>query len=257
MATHSQKSKTPATSTEKTTTNIPGAEKPATTKSSAPSLNAGEPPLDADTPPLDAYTDAPATPLDVYDEAPTGGRVPPQDLNAEKSLLGALLLSDASFPDVLELVRPADFYDQRHRQIYTAFVSLYDHHRPIDLLTVTSELKNNGTLKAVGDDAAVLRIPEGHVQLVSKDLLIEGIHFDMTYCPLKHLGYKAIAVNLSDIAAMNAKPLQVLVGIAVSNRYSLEAWRNSMPGCVFVATVTAWIWWAGIPLRALPVFASR
>ena len=71
---------------------------------------------------------------------PTGGRIPPQDLNAEKSLLGALLLSDASFPDVLELVRPADFYDQRHRQIYAAFVSLYDHHRPIDLLTVTSEL---------------------------------------------------------------------------------------------------------------------
>lgn len=150
MATRSQKSKTPATPTEKTTTNIPSAEKTATTKSSTPPLDAGESPLDVDTPPLDAYTDTPAVPLDTYDEAPTGGRVPPQDLNAEKSLLGALLLSDASFPDVLELVRPADFYDQRHRQIYTAFVSLYDHHRPIDLLTVTSELKNNGTLKAVG-----------------------------------------------------------------------------------------------------------
>ena len=149
-ATPTDKETTVATPADETTTNIPSAEKPATAKSSTPPLNAGEPPLDADTPPLDAYTDAPAVPLDTYDETPTGGRVPPQDLNAEKSLLGALLLSDASFPDVLELVRPADFYDQRHRQIYTAFVSLYDHHRPIDLLTVTSELKNNGTLKAVG-----------------------------------------------------------------------------------------------------------
>ena len=68
----------------------------------------------------------------------------------------------------------------------------------IDRLTQDLPIHNpQSTLKAVGDDAAVLRIPEGHVQLVSKDLLIEGIHFDMTYCPLKHLGYKAIAVNKS------------------------------------------------------------
>ena len=101
----------------------------------------------------------------------------------------------------------------------------------IDRLTQDLPIHNpQSTLKAVGDDAAVLRIPEGHVQLVSKDLLIEGIHFDMTYCPLKHLGYKAIAVNLSDIAAMNAKPLQVLVGIAVSNRYSLEALEELYAG---------------------------
>lgn len=94
----------------------------------------------------------------------------------------------------------------------------------IDRLTQDLPIHNpQCTLKAVGDDAAVLQVPPGHVQLVSKDLLIEGVHFDMTYCPLKHLGYKAIAVNLSDIAAMNAKPLQVLVGMAVSNRYSLEA----------------------------------
>lgn len=94
----------------------------------------------------------------------------------------------------------------------------------IDRLTQDLPIHNpQYTLKAAGDDAAVLQIPQGHVQLVSKDLLIEGVHFDMTYCPLKHLGYKAIAVNLSDIAAMNAKPLQVLIGIAVSNRYSLEA----------------------------------
>lgn len=94
----------------------------------------------------------------------------------------------------------------------------------IERITGTIEIHNpQSTLKGVGDDAAVLRTPQGQVQLVSKDLLMEGVHFDMTYCPLKHLGYKAIAVNLSDIAAMNAKPAQVLVGLAVSNRYSLEA----------------------------------
>lgn len=94
----------------------------------------------------------------------------------------------------------------------------------IDRLTLDLPIHHpQSTLKGVGDDAAVIRVPEGKVQLVSKDLLIEGVHFDMTYCPLKHLGYKAVAVNLSDMAAMNAKPMQVLVGIAVSNRYSLEA----------------------------------
>ena len=96
MATRSQKSKTPVTPA-KETTNAASTKKPAPAKSSTPPLDASESPLDADTPPLDAYTDAPAVPLGTYDETPTGGRVPPQDLNAEKSLLGALLLSDASF----------------------------------------------------------------------------------------------------------------------------------------------------------------
>ncbi|MCH5244451.1 MAG: thiamine-phosphate kinase [Lentimicrobiaceae bacterium] len=101
----------------------------------------------------------------------------------------------------------------------------------IDRLTESFSVHNpQSTLKGVGDDAAVLQMPQGQVQLVSKDLLMEGVHFDMTYCPLKHLGYKAIAVNLSDIAAMNAKPAQVLVGIAVSNRYSLEALEELYAG---------------------------
>lgn len=101
----------------------------------------------------------------------------------------------------------------------------------IDRLTGDLPIYNKKyTLKSVGDDAAVLRIPEGHVQVVSKDLLLEGVHFDMTYCPLRHLGYKAIAVNLSDVAAMNARPLQVLVGIAVSNRYSMEALEELYAG---------------------------
>lgn len=92
----------------------------------------------------------------------------------------------------------------------------------IDLLTKNIRLKNSSSLCGVGDDAAILDAA-GRVQVVTKDLLAEGVHFDLTYCPLKHLGYKAIAVNLSDIAAMNAKPEQVLVGIAVSSRFTVEA----------------------------------
>ena len=80
----------------------------------------------------------------------SGGRVPPQDLDAEKSLLGALLISDASFPEVLVDLRPSDFYDQRHADIYQAMISLYDHRRPIDLLTITAELKSRKTLKQIG-----------------------------------------------------------------------------------------------------------
>jgi len=92
----------------------------------------------------------------------------------------------------------------------------------IELLTKNIKLKNQSTILGVGDDAAILNV-QNRYQLVSKDLLMEGIHFDIRYYPLKHLGYKAIAVNLSDIAAMNAKPEQVLVGIAASSRYTVEA----------------------------------
>ena len=92
----------------------------------------------------------------------------------------------------------------------------------IDLLTKEIKLKNKSSIMGVGDDAAI--IDSGNrLQLVSTDLLVEGIHFDMHYTPLRHLGYKAIASNLSDIAAMNAKPEQVLVGIAVSSKYTVEA----------------------------------
>lgn len=78
------------------------------------------------------------------------------------------------------------------------------------------------TIHGIGDDAAVID-SEGHYTLVSSDLLLEGIHFDLGFHPLKHLGYKAVVVNLSDICAMNGKPAQVLVNIALSNRFSLEA----------------------------------
>ena len=78
------------------------------------------------------------------------------------------------------------------------------------------------TLKGIGDDAAVIDNGDGNVTLISKDMLLEGIHFDLHYTPLKHLGYKAIAVNVSDIAAMFGTAKQVLVGLAVSNVFSVE-----------------------------------
>jgi len=92
----------------------------------------------------------------------------------------------------------------------------------INHLTAGIKPFNSSTLKGVGDDAAVIDNGE-NVTLVSKDLLIEGVHFDLTYMPLKHLGYKAAAVNISDIVAMNGTATQMLVGISVSNRFSVEA----------------------------------
>lgn len=83
-------------------------------------------------------------------------------------------------------------------------------------------IKNESTIKGIGDDAAVLN-PNGKHQVVTTDLLLEGIHFDLTYCPLKHLGYKAVAVNLSDVYAMNAQPKQITVSIGVSSKFTLKA----------------------------------
>ena len=89
---------------------------------------------------------------------------------------------------------------------------------------LTSELvtRQPSTLLGVGDDAAVIDAGDKRV-LVSTDMLCEGVHFDLSYTPLKHLGYKAIIVNLSDICAMNAVPTQVTVSLALSNRFSVEA----------------------------------
>lgn len=99
----------------------------------------------------------------------------------------------------------------------------------IDQLTKGFENKNATTLKGIGDDAAVIG-KDDPVTVVSTDLLIEGIHFDLMYFPLKHLGYKSIVVNLSDIYAMNAKPEQVTVSIAISNRFSVEALEELYAG---------------------------
>jgi len=93
----------------------------------------------------------------------------------------------------------------------------------IDRLTKDIQPTQPSTIMGVGDDAAVLKTGGKKYTLVSNDLLIEGVHFDMTYTPLKHLGYKAIAVNLSDIAAMNGTPRQIMVGLGISSKYTLEA----------------------------------
>lgn len=92
----------------------------------------------------------------------------------------------------------------------------------IEHLTKTYQPKHPSTKKGIGDDAAV--IDNGGFQtVVSTDMLVEGIHFDLMYVPLKHLGYKAVVVNLSDIYAMNAMPKQITVSLAFSNRFSVEA----------------------------------
>ena len=88
-------------------------------------------------------------------------------------------------------------------------------------LTENIELKNESSKYGVGDDAAVLEYPDKQI-LVTTDLLMEGVHFDLTYVPLKHLGYKAAIVNLSDIYAMNGTPKQITVSIALSKRFSVE-----------------------------------
>lgn len=92
----------------------------------------------------------------------------------------------------------------------------------IDHLSEKIEIKNNSSLKGIGDDAAVIDGGD-HVKVVTTDLLLEGVHFDLSYAPLPHVGFKAVAVNVSDVAAMNAIPKQITVSIALSNRFSVEA----------------------------------
>ncbi len=92
----------------------------------------------------------------------------------------------------------------------------------IDAIRESTKIKNKSTLCGIGDDAAVID-PGGKKVVVSTDMLVEGVHFDLVYCPLKHLGYKAVVVNISDIYAMNARPYQLTVSLALSSRYSLEA----------------------------------
>jgi thiamine-monophosphate kinase len=91
----------------------------------------------------------------------------------------------------------------------------------IDFITNNFEIEQDSTITGIGDDAAVLNHTKSTV--VTTDMLVEGVHFDLSYVPLKHLGYKAIIVNLSDVYAMNAKATQVTVSIAISNRFPVEA----------------------------------
>ncbi len=104
----------------------------------------------------------------------------------------------------------------------------------IDHLTKYFTVQQPSTLKGIGDDAAVLDFKDKKM-LVSTDLLIEGVHFDLSYMPLKHLGYKAVVVNVSDICAMNAKATQITVSVAVSNRFPLEALEELFEGIAHAA----------------------
>jgi thiamine-monophosphate kinase len=103
----------------------------------------------------------------------------------------------------------------------------------IERLTNKIKLKHSSTLKGIGDDAAVLDFKDKKI-VVTTDLLTEGIHFNLMYTPLKHLGYKSIVVNLSDVAAMNATPRQVTVSLAISSKFSVEAIEELYEG-IFMA----------------------
>tara|TARA_B100001250_G_scaffold219570_1_gene188408 strand:+ start:4916 stop:5950 length:1035 start_codon:yes stop_codon:yes gene_type:complete len=92
----------------------------------------------------------------------------------------------------------------------------------INKITKSFKLSNKSSILGIGDDAAILNFNQKEI-VVSKDMLVEGVHFDLSYMPLKHLGYKSIIVNVSDILSMNASPSQILVSIAASNRFKLNA----------------------------------
>lgn len=104
----------------------------------------------------------------------------------------------------------------------------------IDHLTQQFSINQESTVKGIGDDAAILDF-KGLQTVLTTDLLIEGVHFDLSYMPLKHLGYKAVMVNLSDVYAMNAKATQITVSLAVSNRFPLEALEELYSGIALAA----------------------
>jgi len=99
----------------------------------------------------------------------------------------------------------------------------------IDHLTRNNDTRQAGTLLSIGDDAAVID-QFGRQSVISTDMLVEGVHFDLMYTPLKHLGYKAVAVNVSDICAMNALPTHITMSIGISNRFSVEALEEFYEG---------------------------
>ncbi|CAH8284415.1 thiamine-monophosphate kinase [Mariniflexile fucanivorans] len=106
----------------------------------------------------------------------------------------------------------------------------------IDHLTKNFKINQSSTIKGIGDDAAVLNFENKKI-VITTDLLVEGVHFDLSYMPLKHLGYKAVVVNLSDVYAMNAKATQITVSIAVSNRFPVEALEDIYAGIETAAKI--------------------
>lgn len=107
-------------------------------------------------------------------------------------------------------------------------LSTFGEFKLIKELTKKIELKQKGSLIGIGDDAAVLHFSKNTV--VTTDMLLEGIHFNLTYSPLKHLGYKSVAVNVSDVVAMNANPTQILLSMGVDKRFTVEMMQDFMEG---------------------------
>lgn len=105
----------------------------------------------------------------------------------------------------------------------------------IDHLTKHFEIHRQTTVRGIGDDAAVISSEENNQIVITTDLLVEGVHFDLSYMPLKHLGYKAVVVNVSDVYAMNAEPMQITVSLAVSNRFPVEALEELYAGIATAA----------------------
>ena len=106
----------------------------------------------------------------------------------------------------------------------------------IDHLTKQFKIKQKSTIASIGDDAAVLDFKSKQI-VVTTDMLVEGVHFDLSYVPLKHLGYKSVVVNLSDVYAMNAEATQITVSIAVSNRFPLEALEALYEGIALASKI--------------------
>ncbi len=102
--------------------------------------------------------------------------------------------------------------------------------RVIEELTKQNKTRNTSTIKSVGDDAAVIKYDDGKATVVTSDMLVENIHFNLRYVPLKYLGFKAVTVNVSDIYAMNATPKQIIFSLAVSSRFTLEALQELYKG---------------------------
>ncbi len=115
------------------------------------------------------------------------------------------------------------------KNLYKTHISQYGEFGLIKHLTENFAITQKSTLKGIGDDAAVLD-PQGKKVLVTSDILVENVHFNLTYTPLKHLGYKATIIGLSDLVAMNAIPEQIIISIAVSNRFPVEALEEIYSG---------------------------
>lgn len=150
-------------------------------------------------------------------EQTDAGRIPPQDIEAEKSLIGALLISDASFPNVLEEVKAEDFYEPRHADIFRGMTNLFNNHRPIDLMTLTSELKTQKTLKAVGGTPYLTEL----TNFVPTASHVEAYAELVAQAALRRRLIKA-GTEIATSAYNNATRIEDLVGAAEKNLFEVS-----------------------------------